>query len=212
MHIENGKSTGQVTIELDGKALLLREGFLNDEESKEVVSLLMACWHRLAGSRDTAMKSNKLFRAEKLRVEDGRLRFDIARHGGTVNGSSREAIYTWELQPCGNSVAIVAETHRQIKAMAKGYTKADARKDAFAAVRVLTGRRKNRGEMEVIDANSVIIYACRFAKLGEFKQTRIGRRKQFIAALDAVLPGRGWVVSSSNPYESNEITLSKVGG
>lgn len=203
---------GPCTITVDGKELLLKEGPLDEEQARRVIGELTECWHRLGGHKETAMKADKLGRAENLRVEGGRLRFDIERHAGTMNGSTRATLYTWELARNGNSVGIVHDTYRQLKATAKSYTKVDARKDAQAVIRVVTGRRKNRGEMHVIDTNKVVIYANRFVILGDYKQTRIGRRKQFIMALNEVLPARGWVVVDSNCYESDEITLGKVVG
>jgi hypothetical protein len=158
------------------------------------------------------MHGGKVSRAENLHFAHGRLRFDIERHAGTMNGSTRAHLHTWEITPDGRGCDIVRETYRQLAARANSYTMKDARKSAFAVMRLLSGGRKNRGEMKVLDDGRVVIFAQRLVDLGQYKRTRIGRCIQFLKALEDVVETRGWRVVMANPKESTKITLEKSDG
>lgn len=184
-----------VILNVGGKSVLIPEGRANAEHESILLDEVAERWSSLSGGYETKMHSGKLCRAETLRVENGKILFEIARHPGTHNGSTRAALHTWEVDLAAGSAAIINETHRQLKPMAKPYTKADARKSAQAVLRILTGRRKNRGELIADDTGGFTVFASSFADLGNYKRTRIGRRKQFIDALKEILPTRGWNVS-----------------
>ena len=184
-----------VFLTVDGKTMAFPEGPVDEEFAQELKGEMMERWPSLRGGRDTRMAGHKLPRAEDLRIENGRILFEIERHPGNHNGSTRASVQTWGVDLASGTASVIDETHRQIKPRAKSYTKADARKDAQAVLRILSGRRKNRGELEDNGPGSYTLYACSFADLGQFKRTHIGRRKQFIAALEQVLEPKGWLVS-----------------
>ena len=205
----NGTSIQPLNLTIDGAIVALPEGQIEDSLKKGVVSTLIDRWPALSGSRDTKMAWEKLFRAENLRIKNGLIQFEIERHASTINGSKGAALHTWEVDLEANCAGIIKETRRQLKPNAKPYTKADAKKSAESVLRILTGRRKNRGELKDDGAGGFIVHASKFADLGEFEQTRTGRRHQFINALKEVLPKGGWCVSAASKWEA-DIHLKKV--
>lgn len=199
-----------VFLTVDGKTMAFPEGPVDEELAQELKGELMERWLSLRGGRDTRMSEDKVWRAESLRIKDGKIWFEIERHPGNHNGSTRVVLQTWAVDLRSGSAVIANETHRQIKPRARSYIKADARSDAQSVLRILTGRRKNRGELVEEGGQSYSLLASSFADLGEFKRTRAGRRRRFIAALEEVLEPKGWSVEA-DPWEPTPINVWKSG-
>lgn len=77
-------------------------GVIEGEEVKKIVlRLIRECWDDLARSSHDEAKMTKdkldIRRIEELTWDPPELSFRIARHGGTVNGSSREEVHSWSL-------------------------------------------------------------------------------------------------------------------
>lgn len=67
------------------------------EIASELIKLVAAAWDYFDGSDDTSMTGDKIDRMENCSWKPPIFRFEIERHGATVNGSSRAHVYTWEL-------------------------------------------------------------------------------------------------------------------
>src|SRR5579871_4128623 len=75
----------------------LPAGPIPETHHAEVRHLLAAAWAALPGGDITRMAARKLYRAEDLRWEPPCLTFTLARHGGTVQGSTREDLHQWRV-------------------------------------------------------------------------------------------------------------------
>jgi hypothetical protein len=62
-----------------------------------LATLLAECWEEFQGCDQENMTANKLFRMEDVHWQPPLLKFVLERHGGTVHGSSRAELHTWEL-------------------------------------------------------------------------------------------------------------------
>jgi len=69
----------------------IKDGPIDDLDFEQ---LLIDAWDSIEGSSETNLTSSKLARMEDLEKHDGNLYFKIERHGGTVHGSTRAALYT----------------------------------------------------------------------------------------------------------------------
>ena len=78
-----------------------------------ISTVLREVWESLTGD-DEAMRAYKLERIENLsRTEDGRLEFEVERHGGTVQGSKYGEIQGWWVDPAaGTKTAYTAGRRR----------------------------------------------------------------------------------------------------
>ena len=69
----------------------IKDGPIDDLDFEQL--LIDAC-DSIEGSSETNLTPLKLARMEDLEKHDGNLYFKIERHGGTVHGSTRAALYT----------------------------------------------------------------------------------------------------------------------
>ncbi len=69
------------------------------------------------GSDDQNTWANKLHRLERPTIEqDGCITFQLERHGGTVNGSTRAHLHTWQVNLTKKTATITRHGHRQLQA------------------------------------------------------------------------------------------------
>lgn len=169
-------------------------------EGSEMMSLLIKAWDSIAGSGETRLSDWKLMRLEGLEKRDGKLYFDIERHGGTVHGSTRGEVYTWEVDVEHATATIIKKTHRQLY-------KADKRLDVGPMAKELAdciiGKQphphlqwnENKSSCKLLIGNAI-------PKTN--KQTTAGRRDRLRYALNALLLPQGLEVTKRNVVQIAE--------
>lgn len=81
-------------------------------------SLLAACWDQFDGGNAEGMEAYKLLgRMESISWNPPVLSFTIERHGGTVLGSTRADLQSWEVNVQNHSAICGAGGHRQLEPM-----------------------------------------------------------------------------------------------
>jgi hypothetical protein len=133
-------------------------------------------------------------------VESTYLLFEIERHGATVNGSSRAAVYNWSIDVSSGQATVGGERRRQVSAMDK---RLDVKPIAASlAEAIITGRADER--LKIAKNGSVPL------QIGSIipetvKQTTAARRGRLRRELDALLkPHGGWVSTTSNVYTRSQ--------
>jgi len=163
-------------------------------EGSEMMSLLIGAWNSIAGSGETGLSDWKLMRLEGLEKRDGKLYFDIERHGGTVHGSTRGEVYTWEVDVEHATATIIKKTHRQLY-------KADKRLDVGPMAQELAdciiGKQPHPHLQWDGDMNSCKLLIGK-AIPETFKQTTAGRREKLRYALNALLLPQGLEITNRN--------------
>jgi len=164
-------------------------------DNEDVLGLLVECWDAFEGTRETNMQPDKLYRLEKPEWHPPELSFQIERHGATVMGSSRAALYKWIINLETRQASCVNAGHRQLRPM-------DERLDVKPIARslaeaIMSGeddprlRRNSDGSVRV--------------KIGDVipetnKQTTAGRRKRLRTELSVLLREKGWRQLRPNVY------------
>jgi hypothetical protein len=166
-------------------------------EDLEIEALLTKAWDSIDGSTETKLNPDKLCRMEHLEKRDGMLYFDIERHGGTVHGSTRARVYTWEVDVMYGSASIVRERNRQIY-------KADKRLDVTPIAQELTQRILEKQDHQYLRWNaektSCTILVGAVIPMTN-KQTTSGRRARLRAAINGLLRPVGIEVSARNKVD-----------
>jgi len=156
-------------------------------EDLDIEVLLAKAWNSIHGSTETKLHSDKLYRTEHLEKRDGMLYFDIERHGGTVNGSTRGVVYTWEVDVVHGEASIVRERNRQIY-------KADKRLDVRPIAQELAQRILEKQDHQYLRWNaektSCTILVGAVIPMTN-KQTTSGRRERLRAAINWLLRPEG---------------------
>lgn len=165
----------------------------------QVEFLLAEAWASLRGSREGGMQAYKLRgRTEGLSWEPPVLSFEIERHGGTMNGSTRAEMQRWCVDVAAQTAEIVSTRKRQLYAMAK-------RVNAKAPAAVIAEAILNGQEHEMLkrypDGRVKVLISALFPQGDDFKQTVSGRRKRFRAALEPLIKEQGWAEVGTNTYQ-----------
>lgn len=91
----------------------------SDLDREQIEFLLAQAWPSLRGSRAGGMQPHKIRgRTEALCWNPSQLTFEIERHGGTVNGSTRAEMQQWCVDVSAHTAEIVSTRRRQLLAMA----------------------------------------------------------------------------------------------
>ena len=118
----NQKGERNVSAEVDRLKIYLEDhgpGKIESDDFKD--GLLADCWDEFSGSDETSMTSDKLYgRMEDVEWDPPTLTFRIARHGGTVLGSSREEFVHWNLNLCTMAAVCGRGCERRGKSEAGG--------------------------------------------------------------------------------------------
>jgi hypothetical protein len=156
---------------------------------RELVRLLAAAWEDLDGSYEQSTTADKLGRIEAPTWDPPVLRFDLERHGATVNGSTRAAVHEWQVDTEARTATIVLERPRQLSQTA-------ARVDVEAIAADLVDKIVDRADDPRLvwnrDRSDVRVKLGDSLPAGAFKQTMAGRTKRLRLALVAELTTRGW--------------------
>jgi hypothetical protein len=90
------------------------EGPIPDVDT--LAGLLAACWHELAGSRETRMSIRKLLgRIASAEWRRPVIDFIIQRYGGTALGSSRAELQRWSVDVAARTAAWSSAGRRQVR-------------------------------------------------------------------------------------------------
>ena len=84
------------------------------DENSNIYELLAQAWDSLDVTGTTNLTAEKLYRIENLRKKNGRLYFEIERHGATVHNSIYAHVYSWEVDLNENTAEIIDIHRRQI--------------------------------------------------------------------------------------------------
>jgi len=158
-------------------------------ESSKIMGLLEDCWEEFDGSYQEKMQAEKLDRIEKVTWNPPILEFEIERHGGTVQGSSRAERHGW-------SVDVQAKT---ATCQGLGFAQSRPRQPPFKVdpitedlIRCIVEERTDE-RLKRNPNGSVRILISKIDELTSgYKQTQAGRRKRFCEALDKRLAAAGW--------------------
>lgn len=159
---------------------------------------LSECWTQLEGSSQERTTPQKLSRrTENMNWCPPILTFMIERHGGTVNGSTRADLHTWQINLESMTARIVRSSSRQIeptlspldvKPLIERIIQAVASNTDADGIRWAQGRKQ------------VNIKASHFIPDNCCAQTLAGRRKRFRTCLDERMKNLGWNRESGRFY------------
>jgi len=186
-------------METSLKAFLMSLPPGSDLDREQVEFLLAETWPSLRGSRAGGMQAHKIRgRTEDLSWNPPLLSFEIERHGGTVNGSTRAEMQRWCVDAAAHTAEIVSTRKRQLHAMAK-------RVNAKAPAALIAEAILNNHEHEMLkrypDGRVKVLISSLFPQGLDFKQTVSGRRKRFRAALAPLIKELGWAEVGINTYQ-----------
>jgi hypothetical protein len=162
-----------------------------NQSKLKILELLKDCWPWLKGSGEAKTFANKLFRAENLRWKRPILTFQLERHGGTVNGSSRAELHYWHVDLEQSTATINKTGRRQLEKMAP---RMDTQlKAQEVAANILNERDhpslswENNREYVVIAIGEII------TETEVVPQTTQGRRRRFRGDLEEIMLEQGWI-------------------
>jgi hypothetical protein len=162
-------------------------GTSGTSDAASVLRLLGSAWDAL-GLTAVEWDSNRVYRAEALEWDDPVLRFKVERHGGTVLGSTRADLYTYEVDLDRHTFECTGGTHRQLYKM---NPRMDARKVATQAWEVIEGGQDHAWVKKRYPDGRVELAIGQVVPADVPKQTLAGRRKRFRDAMGTEAPP-GW--------------------
>jgi hypothetical protein len=169
----------------------LPAGRVSWDHLAEIEDRLVAAWGGLVGSREERTTANKLRgRIEDLVWQPPELSFTIARHGGTVHGSTREALHRWTVNVDAGTASLESTRgFRQVGARAPALKVEPLVDEIVAAV----DAHQEHPALEWRSPNRVRVYPKRIGGIDEgFQQTASGRVKRLVAVLEPRLAALGW--------------------
>jgi len=173
-------------------------GPITGADSARIAALLMTAWHDLPGGAAEGMAADKLHRAENLRWEPPCLAFTIARHGGTVQGSSRETLHEWRVDVAQGSATLTStRRNRQVAPRAPAVDVASVVEQIVQAIDL----QQAHPAVDLLAPTRVRVVATRVAELelhSAVQQTAASRRKRFRGHLTQQLQLRGWVPAGTS--------------
>jgi hypothetical protein len=175
----------------------LPAGPILEAHRAEVTRLLAAAWAALPGGDATRMVASKLHRVEDLHWEPPCLTFTLARHGGTVHGSTREDLHQWQVDVAqGTALLTRARRFRQVVPRAPAVDVAPLVDRIVAAI----AHHASHPAVEVLSPTRVRVVATRMPELGlraAFQRTAATRRTRFRERLTQQLAVLGWVTTAN---------------
>lgn len=181
------------------KDFLMSQSPGSDLDREQIEFLLAQAWPSLRGSRAGGMQAYKLRgRTEALSWNPPLLTFEIERHGGTVNGSTRAEMQQWCVDVAAHTADIVSTRRRQLHAMA---SRVNVKQPAAIIAEAILKNQESPSLKRYPDGRVKVLISALFPHGDDFKQTVSGRRKRFRAALDALIQPNGWSEVSTNTYQ-----------
>ena len=163
-----------------------------------VLEPLREAWASLDGSTHSGMASFKLTvaRVEVPTWSPPVFSFRIERHGGTVLGSTRAEMETWEVDVEAGTAGVTRVGHRQLRPMARREYMGPLAHD----VADLIVQRSDAACLRwAPDHSRVAVMVGAIVPGTGPQQTVRGRRKRFRDALRAALAPNGWTPDASRP-------------
>ena len=174
--------------ELIDYAESLSPGELSVDERKILINLLSKSWDELQGSSAEKTTFDKLFRAENLRVDYPMIYFELERHGGLVNGSTRADIHRWEINLEQSKAILRSRTYRQVSSLDKRY-------NATEAARMVSKNIINGEDHEYLtwdaEKTRVTVILNKIVP-SSYSRTTQGRNKRFREELQEMMNNTGW--------------------
>jgi len=186
--------TSESLLQLQKAFQSIKDGPVGDQDIEQ---LLKQAWDSMDGITETKLLAWKLNRMESLEKRDGMLYFDIERHGGTVNGSTRGIVYTWEVDVVHGTASIIRERNRQLY-------NADKRLDVTPIAQELAQRILDKQDHQYLRWNAektscTILVGAAIPMTN--RQTTSGRRERLRAAINGLLRPEGMEVSARNKVD-----------
>ena len=136
-------------------------------------------------------------RTEKMQWNPPFLTFQIERHGGTVKGSSRAKLQCWTVDIEAKSASHDESGFRQVRPRAKPLNVESLARE----VAQLVSDRSSDHRLNWYEDGSVRVHVGKIIPKDDTpKQTLVGRRKRFRAALVKVLQDKGWEEKTRHVY------------
>jgi hypothetical protein len=133
-------------------------------------------------------------RTEGLEWKPPMLTFNIERHGGFVNGSTRAEVQKWEVDLDHETASLKGNGRRQIIPMDR---RMDVTAIAAEIATIINEQREDR-RMKWLAANRVRILTGEVIPATN-RQTTTSRRKRFALELERLLLPLGWRRTNRNP-------------
>jgi hypothetical protein len=150
---------------------------------------LSRAWPDLAGSSETRMGSWKLGRIESPSWNPPVLSFTIERHGGTMLGSTRAELQTWEVDLDQRTACVAWTTHRQLKPMAPRLKTAPLGTEIIDLIEA--GADDPRLQWSP-DRATVRVLVEKVIPPNGYARTIEGRRRRFTDSWAAAMTAAGW--------------------
>ena len=168
------------------------------EDRGPLQALLAECWNQFAGAAEEGMKSEKLHgRMENICWEPPIITFTIARHGGTVQGSSRETLQHWQVDVSACTAECRHHGHRQVRKM---NPRLDVQPLVEEITRLILARTQD-DHLSWKEDGSVRVMVSTLIPEGAIpKQTLQNRRKRFRLALEQKMKAAGWRSTGLHSY------------
>jgi len=163
---------------------------LDSKFGETVLSGLVAVWPSLDGSNAQSTTPEKLGRLERLTWETPLLKFRLERHGGTVMGSSRAAIHSWDVDLRTGTAYIMTTTHIQKEPRSKVL-------DVNHLAQKITSTILDGAKHPALiwgDTDLVVTIKLEVLIPQTAKQTTVARRKRFRDAIVPMMTKSGWHV------------------
>ncbi len=168
------------------------EGEITD--TAELEGLLASCWDKFTGDYGGMEPQKLLGRMKDVLWSPPILGFVIERHGGTVMGSSRAEIQTWELNIEQETINMRVRGYRQLSPR-QAAIKVQPIADELAEL-IKNGHHDERLHWST-DERVRILSGKLFPANSAQKQTLEGRRKRLAMAMEERLTPFGWLRKGS---------------
>lgn len=179
-------------------------GLINEADyNPKIVEALVNAWPHLSGSEDQNTTSDKLYRAEKIKVEGDCISFILERHGRTVNGSKRASMHYWQVDTKSMSATIIKEGYRNLE---KNSPRMDTGKMA-ETIFVLINECKEDPQIEWKEKFTRVKVNIAKVIPDDVKETTNNRRRRFREALNKKLEEKGWKMTNYNNYIKEDSSL-----
>ena len=173
----------------------IQAGRLPVDLEAQVKNLLAGCWAELTESNETRMEPRKVNRGEDWAWNPPVLSFTIARHGGTVLGSTRARLQHWEVNLDEGTTHQAESGFRQVTPTAPRVNEADLREIARRVCEAVQNGPHGSPTSLPIKWRSdteVIIKPASLIPNDGFQQTIQGRRTRVKKILNDEMATIGW--------------------